>query len=390
MSHNPPNQQALSPETIAVTAGRPSWTQGAPVNPLVVLSSTFISRGDPKPDDLNYARTDSPNYGPVQEAVGLLERSSRPATVFASGMAAIDAALALVPVGGRVVMPNHCYSVARALAKDLAAQDRIRLSLVPIANTKAVKAALAGGDNSSPAAMLYLETPTNPLLEIAEGPALIEAAHEVGALVVADNTLATPLGQRPLEWGADLVVHSMTKYLCGHSDMLMGAVVTDSKDHSRAIRRHRQLRGAVPGAWDCFLAVRGLRTLPLRMQRINESAATLARRLVSHPLVETVRHPSLPQEPGHEVAKAQMQAYGGLISVEVRGGQEAADLVTQHVRLWAPATSLGGVESTLERRARYPGESPDIPQNLLRLSVGIENVDDLWEDLSLALNRTSG
>jgi len=390
MSHNPPNLSALSPDTLAVAVGRPEWDPGAPVNPPVVLSSTFVCRGQPEPDQMTYARADSPSFSAAEELIGLLERGSWPATVFASGMAAIDAAFSLVPVGGRVVMPDHGYSTARTLAKNLAEQGRLRLAVVPIADTNAVVEALAGGQGSAPAALCYIETPTNPMLEVANGPALVEAAHTVGAVVAVDNTLATPLVQRPLEWGADVVIHSMTKYMGGHSDLLMGAVVTKSKDHHQVIRQYRELHGAVPSPFDCFLAVRGMRTLALRMQRINESAATLARRLDSHPVVEKVRHPSLPCDPGHELAKSLMLAFGGVISIDVRGGQDAADQLMEHVRLWAPATSLGGVESTLERRGRYSTESPEIPANLVRLSVGIENVDDLWDDLSAALHRVAG
>jgi len=354
----------------------------------VVLSSTFVSRGETQPDQMTYARADSPSYAAAEELIGLLERGPLPATVLASGMAAVDAAFSLVPVGGRVVMPEHGYSTARSLAVNLAKEGRIRLTMADIANTAAVTEALAG--DGEPAAMCYIETPTNPMLEVADGPALVKAAHEVGAVVAVDNTLATPLVQRPLDWGADVVIHSMTKYMGGHSDLLMGAVVARSKEHHKAVRRYRELHGAVPGAFDCFLALRGMRTLALRMQRINESAATLARRLDAHAAVDKVRHPSLPSDPGHELAKTFMAAFGGVISIEMRGGLAAAEQLMESVRLWAPATSLGGVESTLERRGRYPNESPDVPPNLVRLSVGIENVDDLWDDLSGALTRSGG
>ncbi|MDR1188301.1 MAG: PLP-dependent transferase, partial [Bifidobacteriaceae bacterium] len=201
------------------------------------------------------------------------------------------------------------------------------------------------------------------------------------------NTLATPLGQRPLDWGADLVVHSASKYLGGHSDLIMGAVVAASSEHDTQVRDFRRVHGATPSAFDGFLLLRGLRTLALRTERSNASAATLARRLETHPAVERVIHPSLASHPGNAVAKAQMSGFGGVVSIELAGGAKAADAVAAQTKSWAPATSLGGVESMLERRRRWPGEFIDVPENLVRLSVGIENVDDLWDDLSQALSR---
>jgi cystathionine gamma-synthase len=384
MSHAMPSPADLSPETLAVAAGRPRWEQGAPVNPPLTLSSTFVSRGEPGAEAA-YARYDNPSHHAAEEVVGLLEGASNPAVIFASGMAAIDAALSLAPDGGRLVMPDHAYNGTLTLAQELAAQGRLRLSLVPIDQTDAVLAAL-GGDGSPPASLLWIETPTNPLLEIADGARLVEAAHAADCLVAVDNTLATPMGQRPLDWGADLSVHSASKYLGGHSDLIAGAVVARSADHVAALRDFRRVHGATPGAFDAFLLLRGIRTLPLRMERVNASAATLARRLEAHPDVKTVRYPGLEDHPGAAIARTQMRGGGGVISIAVRGGAEGAAAVVARTRCWAPATSLGGVESMLERRRRWPGEFPDVPEDLIRLSVGIENVDDLWRDLERALD----
>jgi cystathionine gamma-synthase len=381
----------LAPETQAVAGGRPQWEQGAPVNPPVVFSSTFISRGTPRPAEPAYARYDNPSHHPAEEVIGLLEGASGPAVLFASGMAAIDAALALLPPGGRLVMPSHAYNGTLALAQLLASQGRLRLSLVAIDQTDSVVEALRGGGGSAPASLLWIETPTNPLLEIAEGANLTAAAHEVGCLVAVDNTLATPMIQRPLDWGADLVVHSGSKYLGGHSDLISGAVVAADPEHDKTLRAHRRIHGATPSAFDAFLLLRGIRTLALRMERSVASADTLARRLAEHDAVERVYYPGLESHPGSATARAQMRGGGGgVVSIKLAGGADAADALAANTRCWAPATSLGGVESMLERRRRWPGEFPDVPQSLVRLSVGIENVDDLWADLDRALGRAAG
>ncbi|HWJ83881.1 MAG TPA: PLP-dependent transferase [Cellulomonas sp.] len=375
MSHDAP----LAPATVAVAAGRPARTQGAAVNPPVVLSSTFVSRGVPTPDELLYGRIDADAWHPFEEVLGSLEQSRNPALVFGSGMAAIAAALSLVPPGGRLVLPRHCYQVTLGYAADLAERQGVEVVLVDIDDTPAVVAALPG------ASMLWVESPTNPMLEVADLPALVEAAHEVGALVGVDNTFATPLVQRPLAWGADVVVHSVTKYLAGHSDVVLGAALADDDALHARLHAYRTLHGSIAGPFEVWLALRGVRTLALRVERAQANAAELARRLSSHPAVLDVRHPSLPDDPGHERAARLMDGFGAIIGLRPRGGVEAADAIAAAVQLWVPATSLGGVESSLERRRRFATESPTVPEDLLRLSVGVEDVEDLWADLSAAL-----
>ncbi len=234
-----------------------------------------------------------------------------------------------------------------------------------------------------------VESPTNPMLDVADLPALVELAHAQGALVVADNTFATPVVQRPLDHGVDVVVHSVTKYLAGHSDVVLGATVTRDdpagRDLHDRLRAHRHLTGSIAGPQEVWLALRGLRTLTVRVERAQANAAELARRLRSHPAVRAVRHPSLPDDPGHARASAQMRGFGAIVSIEVDGDAAAAERVAATTRLWVHATSLGGVESSLERRRRHAAESPVVPESLLRLSVGIEDVDDLWADLDQAL-----
>ncbi|MEL7974404.1 PLP-dependent aspartate aminotransferase family protein [Isoptericola sp. F-RaC21] len=370
----------LSPATLAVTAGRPPRVQGGPVNPPVVLSSTYVNQGVTAPGELLYTRMDTETWHPFEEALAALEGAAH-GVVFGSGMAAVIAAIGDVPDGGAVVVPRHAYQVSLGYLDDLAAKHRVDVRRVDIADTAQVVAALDGAD------VLLAESPTNPMLEVADLPAILAAARERGVRSVVDNTFATPLGQQPLDLGADVVVHSVTKYLAGHSDVVLGAAVTRDDDLAAGLRAYRTLHGAIPGPLEVWLALRGLRTLHLRVERANASAAELARRLAAHPAVAEVRHPSLPTDPGHERAAGLMNGFGAILGVRPHGGAAAADAVVAAVRLWVPATSLGGVESTLERRRRFATESPTVPEDLLRLSVGVEDVEDLWADLDQALDQ---
>jgi cystathionine gamma-synthase len=373
--------QPLAPATRAVTAGRAHAGPDAPVTTPVVLTSTYTaSDGATAPGDRGYGRWDNPTWAALESAMGELEGGR--GVAFASGMACVAAVVSLVPVGGVVVVPRAPYSGTGQLAAELAAAGRLAVREVPVADTDAVAAALVGAD------VALLETPTNPLLEVADLPAIAAAARAAGTLLAVDNTFATPLLQRPLAVGADLVVHSATKYLGGHSDVLLGVAVAADEALEARLRGHRTLHGAIPGPWEAWLVLRGLRTLHLRVERAGANAAELARRLTGHPAVERVRHPALPDDPGHARAAAQMSGFGAIVGVEVRGGPEAAERVCSAARLWVHATSLGGVESTLERRRRHAAESPEVPEALLRLSVGVEDVEDLWRDLDQALRAS--
>jgi cystathionine gamma-synthase len=282
------------------------------------------------------------------------------------------------------VIPRHSYNVSLVAARAHAEQRGLTLVEVDIADTDAVIAALAAAD----APTLWLESPTNPMLEIADIPALVSATRERGGLVIADNTFATPLGQQPLALGVHVVVHSVTKYLAGHSDVVMGAAVTDDPDLWSRLKTHRDVHGAVPGPWEAWLALRGLRTLALRVQRSQQSALDLAQRLEEHPAALEVRHPGLASHPQHERAAAQMTGFGSIITLRPHGGAAAAAAIAGAVELWVPGTSLGGVESLIERRRRLPSEPVTVPEDLLRLSVGIEDVEDLAEDLLAALEAS--
>lgn len=342
-------------ETVTVTAGRPPHVPGAPLNEPVTFASSFVAGGA-----VEYARYGNPTWTALEEALGALEGGD--CVTFASGMAAVSAVLAQVPAGGAVVVAQHSYQHTLALLDDGARAGRFEVRRVDVADAAAVEAALPG------AAMAWLESPTNPALEVADLERLTAAARTAGVVSVVDSTFASPLLQRPLELGADVVVHSATKLIAGHSDVVLGAVVTGHAELAERIRHHRGLHGAIPGPMEAFLTLRGLRTLSVRLERAEANARELTRRLSGAPGVQEVRDPG----------------FGTVLAI-VLADAAAADRLVERVRLWIPATSLGGVESTLERRRRWATEAPTIPEGLIRLSVGIEHVDDLADDLLGAL-----
>ncbi|GAA3595760.1 PLP-dependent aspartate aminotransferase family protein [Kineosporia mesophila] len=347
----------------------------------MVLTSTYTASDfSPQPGDLGYGRWGNPTWTALEDAVGALEGG--PALAFGSGMAAVSAVLNLVPLGGTVVVPDAPYSGTAQLAGELAAAGRLTVRPVPMADTDVVVSALDGAD------LVILESPTNPLMDVADLATIIAAARARNVLTAVDNTFATPLLQQPLSLGAHMVVHSATKYLSGHSDVLLGIVVTaqESPELEQRLHGHRTINGAVPGPMEAWLALRGLRTLALRVERASANAAELARRLGDHPAVATVRYPGRPGHPGHELARTQMRGFGAMLSIELNGSAEQAEKVCAATRLWIHTTSLGGVESSLERRRRHGGESKLVPESLIRLSAGIEDVEDLWADLSQALD----
>jgi cystathionine gamma-synthase len=367
----------LDPASLLVHGGRPEKVPDAPLSEPVVFTSTYVAGGP-----AGYGRFGNSSWTAFEDVLGELEGGQ--ALAFASGMAACAAVFDLVPVGGRVVVPMHAYSGVLGLLDQQAGTGRLTVERVDIADTEAVIAALPG------ASLLWAESPTNPAMEVADLPALCAAARAAGVMVAVDNTFATPLLQQPLALGADIVVHSATKYLAGHSDVLLGAVVTTATTVTtgttyEALSTRRTLLGAVPGPMEAWLALRGMRTLALRMDKAQQNAAFLAERLVRHPRVSRVRYPGLADDPGHKRATDQMRGYGAIIAIEVDGDAEAAQRVCESTRLWVHATSLGGVESMLERRRRWAAEAPSIPEQLIRLSVGIEHPEDLWSDLCQAL-----
>lgn len=369
----------LRQSTIAVGAGRPPVDPGAPLNVGINLSATFHAG-----TEANYLRQGGSELSRAFEAaLGALEGGR--ALGFGSGMAAIAAVIESLPSGSTIVAPRSVYSGTSMLLDEQVQLGRADVRRIDISDTAAVLDAL----RQEPApALLWVETPTNPMFEIADLPVLVEAAHAVGALVAVDSTWNSPVVLRPLEYGADIVMHSATKYLAGHSDVLMGALVAAGDDVFDRLKARRDLAGAVPGALETFLTLRGMRTLSVRMDRAQANALDLAGRLDAHPAVERVLFPGLPGDPGHERATRLHDGYGAMISFLVRGGAAAADAVCERVSVITHATSLGGVESLIERRARYAVDAANgTPDNLLRFSVGIEHVEDLWDDLVQALEN---
>lgn len=369
----------LHPETLAVSLGRPRRTPGAPLNVSPVLASTYVGAQDTSGPGLGYGRDGNATWTALEDVLGALEGGR--ALTFASGMAAASAVLELVEPGGTVVLPTSCYLGVAALVRARAEKFGWTLRTADVADTDAVLAAADGAD------LVWLESPTNPLIEVADLPRI---GAELGGRVrtVVDNTFATALLQRPLEHGFDVVLESGTKFVGGHSDLLLGAltVAPGADDLYTALADVRHDSGAVPGPMEAWLALRGVRTMPLRVRAAQANARTLAHRLADHPAVRRVRYPGLPADPGYERAAATMDGFGSLLSVEVADAGSAERFVDGCV-LWTHATSLGSVESTFERRRRWSGELDVVPEGLVRMSVGVEHVADLWRDLEQSLDR---
>ncbi len=359
--------------TTAITAGRPKAEPGAPMNVPIHLSSTFHANGH-----YGYVRDGNPSSAAFEEAIGALEGGH--ALAFASGIAALNAVLDMVPTGAIVVAPLHAYSGTMKRFMELEAQGRLQVRRVPMDDARGLAAAAAG------AALLWLESPTNPLMEVCDIRAAVAAGRAQGALVAVDNTFATPMRQRPLELGADIVMHSATKYIAGHSDALLGVLVTSTHELHADLAQRRVLLGAAPGVLETTLALRGIRTLPIRMDRAEATARELAQRLTRHQAVTRVRYPGLASDPGSSTHARQASGPGAMVVIDCIGSVEAVERMCDGLSIWVHATSLGGVESTIERRARWSAESPDVPAGLVRLSVGLEQVDDLWDDLLRGLN----
>jgi cystathionine gamma-synthase len=368
-------------ETLFVHAGAgPDPATGAVVPPLH-LSTTF--RHGPAGERIagfEYVREGNPNQQQLEDALGALEHGTG-ALAFASGMAAVSALMDSLPPASHIVYPQDCYAGVRVLVNEFLPQRGVSATAVDIGDVDAVRAALA-----KPTALLWLETPSNPLLRVCDIAALSELAHAHGAQVACDNTFATPLLQQPLRLGADVVMHSTTKYFGGHSDVLGGALVFARRDAGYdAVAHRRHLTGGVPSPFNSWMTLRGLRSLPARMAMHCRNARTVAEFLAGHAQVETVNWPGLPSHANHAVAARQMRDFGGMLSVQVRGGRDAALAFAGKLRIFTNATSLGGCESLVEHRASVEGDHPVSPQNLLRLSVGLEHPDDLVEDLRQAL-----
>ena len=358
----------LATESQVVAAGRPEKKPDGALNPAIALNSTFHEGGP-----IGYGRYGNEAWSALEEAISVLEGGKT--LIFSSGMAAISSVFSLLPQGAIIVAAENGYQGTTTMLKKMHEAKKLEVRFVNLPNTDEVLKALPG------AQMLYLESPTNPAIEVVDLPVVIAAGKKAGSIVVVDSTLATPMVQNPLALGADIALHSVTKYLSGHSDILLGCVVTNDESIFERVEQARRYGGAIPGPFEAWLALRGLRTFALRMQRSQENAMELAKRLEKDPRVLKVRFPGLASDPYHERAKSFMKGFGAMISFEVKADIAQIDKMCNSSTLITNATSLGGVESIWERRRRWATESHTIPENLIRFSVGIENVDDLWSDI---------
>lgn len=363
----------LSPRSWLVAGGRPE-EPGAPLNTPLVPASNFLLGGD-----RIYSRDSAvPGWEALETLVGELEGGR--AVAFSSGMAAVAAVFEQMGTEKKITLPDDCYHGVSEIARRGESQGRWCVDRIGVEDTAAWKTALLDSD------LVWIESPSNPLLTVADLAAICAAPRKPGTLLVVDNTFATFLNQRPLALGADISMHSATKFIGGHSDLLAGLLVAKDEQLVLQLHKSRTIGGATPGALEAFLAVRGLRTLALRLETAQASALELAGWLESHPGVERVRFPGLASHPTHATAASQLDGFGSMISFDVQGGATAADIVCESTKLIRHATSLGSVESTMERRAAVPGQE-HLPPGLLRLSVGIESCNDLKKDLQQAFGR---
>jgi cystathionine gamma-synthase len=362
-----------SAESWLISAGR-DRRPGSPLNVPPCPASNFVLG-----DGRAYSRDDgTPGWEALEEIVGGLEGGS--SVSFASGMAGIAAIFDQLPTGSLVALPDDCYQGVAGLAKAGESRGRWIVHRIAVGDTARWIEMCGMAD------LIWMESPSNPLLTVADLDVICATPRKRGGILGVDNTFATPLNQRPLALGADVAVQSVTKFIGGHSDLLGGVVTVRDATLLAVLRQSRELSGATPGTLETFLAVRGVRTLALRLERAQGNAMILAGRLASHPKVTLTRYPGLTSHPTHEAARRQLKGFGTIISFDVRGDASVADAVCSEVQLIQHATSLGAVESTIERRASVPGQE-HLPPTLLRLSVGIEAVEDLWTDLCRGLRK---
>lgn len=365
-------------DTLAVHAGaEPDAGTGA-VAPPLHLSTTFVHASDGA-DDFSYQRSDNPTQRRLETALAALEGGER-ALVFASGMAAIAAVLDTLQRGEKVVVPEDCYVGTRGYVTEVLPERGVGVATVDTTNPDAVRAACAG------TRLLWAESPSNPRMRVSDLAELAKIAHASGARFVCDNTFATPMLQRPIELGADIVMHSTTKYFGGHSDVLGGALVFAHDDEfAKQVATRRVLTGAVLAPFSAWLTLRGCRSLPARMALHCANAHKVAAFLATHQAVERVNWPGLASHPGHAIAARQMRDFGAMLSIELRGGYDAAVALARGTKIFTNATSLGGCESLIEHRASAEGAHSTSPPALVRLSVGLEAAEDLIADLEQAL-----
>ena len=368
-------------ETIAIHAGHDVDPATAAVTPPIHLSTTFAREADGSyRAGFVYSRYTNPNRSALERCLAALEGGAA-AAAFSSGSAATMTLLQLLGTGSHVIVPDDAYFGTIKLARDVFGPWGLELSLVDMTDPTALERAIRPNTK-----LVWVETPSNPLLRITDIAAVAEIAHRADAICAVDNTWGTPVLQRPLELGADVVMHSTTKYLGGHSDVLSGAlVVRDRGELFERISAIQASGGAVPSPFECWLVLRGIRTLPVRVRAQTANAAMLAEFLERHPSVEAVHYPGLASHRAHAVAARQMSGFGGMLSVQAGKSRQESLAIAGRLRVFTQATSLGGTESLIEHRASVEGPNTRAPENLLRVSVGLEHIDDLKEDFEQAL-----
>ena len=369
-------------ETLAVHAGHSVDLATGAVTPPIHLSTTFAREADGTyPRGYLYSRTSNPNREALETCLSALE-SGAAAAAFSSGSAATMSVFQALAPGDHVIAPNDAYHGTARLLRETFVPWGLQTNFVDM--TDPIQVQWAVRPNTK---LIWVETPSNPLLKITDIARISEIAHEAGALCACDNTWATPILQRPFELGADLVMHATTKYLGGHSDVLGGALITRAEgEFFQRIRKIQVNGGAVPSPFECWLVLRGIATLPVRMRVHSENALKVATFLRGHPGVQAVHYPGLEEHPGYAIAARQMALPGGMLSFQMKGGRDRAFEVAAKVRIFTRATSLGGAESLIEHRASMEGSETRTPDNLLRLSIGLEHPDDLIDDLAQALD----
>ena len=372
-------------ETRAVHAGRHTDPATGAVTAPIHLSTTFERGADGEyPRGFSYSREDNPNRHSLEQCLASLE-GGKEALAFSSGLAVVTAVVQGLEPGDHILAPDDVYWGLRKVLGEVFAKAGLETTYLDMTDVDGLRAAIRPNTR-----LLWLETPSNPLLKITNLAAVGEIARKANIVTVCDSTFASPILQRPLEWNIDMVMHSTTKYISGHSDVVGGALITkfDNYLFERA-RKAQKYGGSVPSPFDCWLTMRGIETLPYRVRAQCENALKIATFLSGHPAIEAVHYPGLPTHPGHALAANQMSAFGGMLSARVRGGREEAMAMAARTQLFIRATSLGGAHSLIEHRASVEGPQSRTPQNLLRMSIGLENAEDLIADLEQALRADS-
>ncbi len=370
--------------TRAIHAGQdPESVTGAVIVP-IYQTSTYAQRGVGDHTGYEYSRTDNPTRTALQTCLAALEEAKH-ALVFASGLGASTTLMLMLKAGDHVICGDDVYGGTYRLFQRVMTDHGLSFDFVDMADPEAVRAAIKPNTR-----LIWLETPTNPLLKLAPIAAITRVAREHGIWTIVDNTFASPYNQRPITLGADMVLHSTTKYIGGHSDVVGGAIMTSNDELYEKLKFLQNAAGAVPGPFDCWLVLRGVKTLSIRMREHERNALAIAQFLTEHPGVEKVIYPGLPSHPQHNLAREQMRGFGGMISILLKGGAEAANTMVTKTKLFTLAESLGGIESLIEVPAgmthmSVAGSKLEVPANLVRLSVGIEDINDLLRDLEQAL-----